>query len=366
MGFGSRRVEVITQRTEDTTFTPKLPIVRGSLDPNNNSDSLVIADNEAPPPDPPNVWVEATDANALEAGSHGAETGEFTVYRDQGEGSLTVEFDLTGTATEGTDYESLTPHEVTFEDGQTKKIVVVTAIDDDLEEGSEDVILTLLEGVGYTIANPDSDTVTILEKGITSGPNKNADSHCSCDCGCKPITEVDIDSGQLGFNPLAAMGLPMPLFMPIYSSNENPHPITFVDVYLPESNLPNYYEAVLDFGGIIKTVDVDVPSGWTGGEVARLALQVDASTLPTGRYGYTVTLTPKFSDGMGGTTSGTPLVTSGGHEVFNRRDSAFGNRWWIPALDELQVDSGGASLIRGNGTAAWFGDDGNGGYKTPV
>ena len=56
---------------------------------------------------------------------------------------------------------------------------------------------------------------------------------------------------------------------------------------------------------------------------------------------------------------------SGGHEVFNRRDSAYGNRWWIPAVEELQVSSGGASLIRGDGTAAWYADDGSGGFVTP-
>ncbi len=327
-----------------------------------NADTVTIADDESPSGSTI-VNIEASKPKAYESGSERQRQAEFTFSRDITDDDLTVYFTVSGTATEGDDYNSLGTLEVKFLKNQSDVILPITAIDDlTPNENAETIILTLAAG-GYTLGSSTSNTATIYESGVDSDQSKNADSYT--ECGCKDAIEPSLSTGQLVVNALSFLAFRSPFFFPTYSSNENPHPIVQLDVHLPDSDLPDHYAVTFDFGGIVRTLDVDVPATWTGGEVARLGLQADASTLPTGRYDYTVTLTPQHSDGQGGFTAGTPMTHTGGHEVFNRRESAYGNRWWIPAIEELQVGSGGASLIRGDGTAAWYESDGSGGYLSP-
>ncbi|MCE9554483.1 MAG: hypothetical protein K8T91_14050 [Planctomycetes bacterium] len=64
-------------------------------------------------------------------------------------------------------------------------------------------------------------------------------------------------------------------------------------------------------------------------------------------------------------------------EIINRDASEFGVGWWVDGLDRIVTGEGGyyssydgggdgVSLIRGDGTAAWFAEDGAGGYTTPA
>src|SRR5262249_15246129 len=90
-----------------------------------------ILDNE------PTVTIVATDASAAEVET-GADTGTFTVTRTGGTttADLTVNFTITGTATNGVDYTTI-PASVTIPAGQASATVTVNPIDDSLGEANE-------------------------------------------------------------------------------------------------------------------------------------------------------------------------------------------------------------------------------------
>ncbi|MEJ7595628.1 MAG: choice-of-anchor D domain-containing protein, partial [Planctomycetaceae bacterium] len=108
----------------------------------------------------PEITVTATDPNASEAGPN---TGTYTFSRS-GDSSavLTVNFNVTGTATSGTDYTAFGTS-VTFAANQATKTLTLTPIDDYLAEADETAIVTLATGSGYTVGSPSSATVTIAD-----------------------------------------------------------------------------------------------------------------------------------------------------------------------------------------------------------
>ncbi|MCG8586360.1 MAG: DUF642 domain-containing protein, partial [Pirellulales bacterium] len=57
----------------------------------------------------------------------------------------------------------------------------------------------------------------------------------------------------------------------------------------------------------------------------------------------------------------------GAYDLVNRTNSEFGSDFWVDSLDHLELDeTGGILLVRGDATAGWFAEDGNGGYITPA
>ncbi len=117
---------------------------------------------ETPAQDLPVVTVTATDAVAGEPGT-GQGTGTFTFTRTGPTTSaLTVNFSVGGTATSGTDYQSLGTS-VVIPAGSASATKTVTVIDDSLIEGDETVIVTVTSGTGYTVGSPSSATVTIKD-----------------------------------------------------------------------------------------------------------------------------------------------------------------------------------------------------------
>lgn len=109
----------------------------------------------------PVVSVEATDSAASEAS---ADIGYFTLTRVGGNvsSSVTVQYSLDGSATEGTDYTSLSGV-ATFSSGNTTTSITVTPIDDAEYEGNETVVLTLVDGSGYFVGSPTSASLTIAD-----------------------------------------------------------------------------------------------------------------------------------------------------------------------------------------------------------
>ena len=112
-------------------------------------------------PSSPVVAVAATDAAAAEAG---LDPGTFTLTRTGGNSTaaLTVTYSLGGSATNGTDYNTLTGT-ATFAANSTTTTVTVTPKDDTEYEGAETVVLTLSEGTGYFVGSPSSATVMIAD-----------------------------------------------------------------------------------------------------------------------------------------------------------------------------------------------------------
>ena len=106
----------------------------------------------------PLVTVTAFDSTAAETGNN---RGTFRFSRvGSTAASLTVTFTVTGTATNGTDYDTL-PVTVTFAAGQSTVDLSVVPRQDGVAEGSETVIVTVTDGAAYDVGAPDTATVTI-------------------------------------------------------------------------------------------------------------------------------------------------------------------------------------------------------------
>lgn len=113
------------------------------------SATVTIADNDTPAL--ATVSIVASDANAAETTSgQAADPGTFTVTRTGSTTApLTVNYAIGGTATNGTDYTSLSGT-VVIPAGQASATITVSPSDDTLVEGNETVALTLSSG-SYTI-----------------------------------------------------------------------------------------------------------------------------------------------------------------------------------------------------------------------
>ncbi len=108
--------------------------------------------------DAPRVSLSVTDAAAWETGS---DEGEFVVSRVGSTAtSLTINYALSGTATNGSDYVTL-PGSVTIVAGSSSAVIPVTPIDDVTLESTESITLTLTPDISYEIEAPGNGTVTI-------------------------------------------------------------------------------------------------------------------------------------------------------------------------------------------------------------
>ncbi|MBI2946380.1 MAG: hypothetical protein HYY23_01965 [Verrucomicrobia bacterium] len=133
-----------------------------------NTATVTIEDNDAAPPGTPIVIVKASDEKAAETG---ADAGEFTISRDgDTTAALTVQFTLSGTAVNGTDYKTLATS-ATIAAGANSATVKVEPTDDAAVEGHETVILTLKEDVAYSIGKPNTANVTIEDNDAEPQPS---------------------------------------------------------------------------------------------------------------------------------------------------------------------------------------------------
>ncbi len=106
------------------------------------------------------VTVVATQPTATESGTKKA---KFTFTRTgDTSGTLGVKYTLSGTATNGVDYNKLTGT-AAFAAGSSTKVIAVTPIEDTLKEGTETVILTISPNACYTVGSPSAATANILD-----------------------------------------------------------------------------------------------------------------------------------------------------------------------------------------------------------
>jgi hypothetical protein len=134
---------------------------------------------------PPGVSVELFDAYAHE---NGPDTATFSIYRS-GDSSqaLTVQYTLTGTAINGTDYVT-NLLSATIPAGATNVEVVLTPIDDSEAEPAETVILTLVAGAAYDLKSPVSGTAYISDNEIPAVTITSA--------------RATVEEGMLSYGPL--------------------------------------------------------------------------------------------------------------------------------------------------------------------
>ncbi|MCG6133882.1 MAG: phytase [Nostoc sp. LLA-1] len=120
----------------------------------------------------PVVSIAAKVPDAAEAGN---EPGVFRISRvGNTSQSLTVNYTIEGTATNGVDYNNLTGI-ATILAGQTFADVEVIPVDDDLVEGEETVILKLVDEPNYDLGLSNMATVTIADNDVplVSNPENN-------------------------------------------------------------------------------------------------------------------------------------------------------------------------------------------------
>jgi Ca2+-binding RTX toxin-like protein len=119
----------------------------------------------------PSVSIVATDPTASEGPIVG-DNGVFTVTRTNTVGNLTVNYIISGTAQNGTDYLNI-PNAVTIVEGQSSATITIAAFDDKLAEPSETVILDLSPSAAYNVVSPNTAQVTIVDLG---GPTRGPDN----------------------------------------------------------------------------------------------------------------------------------------------------------------------------------------------
>lgn len=189
-------------------------------------------------------------------------------------------------------------------------------------------------------------TVSIAVGGVF-GPRTNLDSNpldAMNATGCLVVNQ-DLSQGQ-GLN---------------YRSDSYSRPVVEIETSLiAGSTVPNSITAQLTFGGITGSAITYSTSGLSAGAALRFALQVDATSLSTGYYDYTVTLTANYT---GSTQTST---FTGSQAIINRTSSEFGGGWWLNGLDRLVTSSAGALLVKGSGDTLWFASNGSGGYLHAV
>ncbi len=105
------------------------------------------------------IAVNVNPTNAAEP----ATPGEFTLTRTNSTSqALTIDYTLSGTATNGVDYQNLTG-KATFAAGATQTKVTIDPIDDNISEGTESVILTLKIGTGYKLDSNTFGTLSLFD-----------------------------------------------------------------------------------------------------------------------------------------------------------------------------------------------------------
>lgn len=118
----------------------------------------LVVDNAPSGSGLPVVRISVDDGTATEAGPTG---GSLRVLRTgDTSGPLTVRYAVSGTATAGDDYIVL-PGEITIPDGSDHVMIPVAAIDDDLIESAETIVVTLVADAMYSVGSPASAAVTV-------------------------------------------------------------------------------------------------------------------------------------------------------------------------------------------------------------
>lgn len=141
----------------------------------------------------------------------------------------------------------------------------------------------------------------------------------------------------------------------------DPRPVVAVDVAWNSATTADQIEARLSLGGLNGSSVFYSTDGLSGGTAVRFALQLDASTLASGRYDYELTLIAHYTNGATSTRTYT-----GQYELINRDGSEFGAGWMLAELDRLVAGTGGMLYVSGTGLTGWFGDNGNGTFTSPV
>ncbi len=136
--------------------------------------------------------ITATDATAAES-SASNQTGLFTISLNATNTTgnpITINYTLSGSALNGTDFTSINPNSIVIPSGQQSATISIAPIDDQIQEGLENVIITLGPGTGYVLGTTASRTATV---------NIADNDQASLSVSNVTVNE-DLASGELMFN----------------------------------------------------------------------------------------------------------------------------------------------------------------------
>jgi len=194
-------VTVIDDNDAEPTETVVLTLTADAtynINAKQQTGTVKIADNE------PIVSVRASDALAAETLEGAKENpGAFTVTRTGGDLSqlFVVKYTLSGSATNGDDYDDALAGEVTIPAGVKSAVIPVTVIDDCEVEPTETVVLTLSADATYNI-NAKQQTGTVKIADVNEGPTDIALSTATVaenqasETGVGTLSTVDPDGGE--------------------------------------------------------------------------------------------------------------------------------------------------------------------------
>jgi RHS repeat-associated protein len=148
----------------------------------------------------------------------------------------------------------------------------------------------------------------------------------------------------------------------VYDGLSQSDPVIAVDTSLGSlAPVPTSIEATLTLGSVTKPTVYYSTTGLTVGDSLRFSLQIDDSTLATGRHDWSMSVVARYSGGKSATR-----IFTGVHDVVNLDDSGFGPGWGVDGLDRLVSGTGGMLYVTGRATPFWFVSDGSGGYVSPA
>ncbi len=135
----------------------------------NPSAALPRAPNAPAVTDTLRVTLAAPEGGSVAEGSEGS--FEVSVAGSTSDGAVTVRYSVSGTATAGTDYRAL-PGEVTVAQGKNSARIVLSALDDDILDHGETVVLALTGASGASgasmVVDPAPATATIADHGTVT------------------------------------------------------------------------------------------------------------------------------------------------------------------------------------------------------
>ena len=165
--------DTLVEGTENAVFT----LAGGTgylVNSASSAATISIADNDVSTALPV-VTLTAVDASAAETRT--GETpngGSFQVTRTGSTATpLTVNFTISGTATNGTDYNTIATS-VTIPAGATSALVSLTVKDDSIAEPTETASFTLASDAGYTIGTTAAATISIADNDSSNNTSNNS------------------------------------------------------------------------------------------------------------------------------------------------------------------------------------------------
>ena len=147
----------------------------------------------------------SVSANVAQAGEFGEDIGIFVIARTGNlDNPLTVNFSLSGTAEEGTDYINV-GSSIVLKSGAKRTGIAIQAIADGILEEDETVVIRIDSGANYELSNSNTATVSVIDFTPNTTPDNTSDTGTTTE-----NIDSDSSSKKSGFG---AFGLPWVLIL---------------------------------------------------------------------------------------------------------------------------------------------------------